>query len=282
MTERNLGVTIDVKRDIVMFHTVLCVDASKAPVAVAITTNPLDHRFYAQVVMHKTRSHNCAVQVARYVRRTFGIEEPVATHRTARPVEAMIGYACTRSAQHAPTESTPGWGVFQHIAATPISELLKEVADGHNAARTRYVVYEVRSASREALRSVTHRFPALERRYREAPPDTLVSPDLVQISRHPTHEEAMAKCAGFGVAGEGLWTRKPSAEYMRKVLHATPEDILWTHDGSPALRTHYVMPSVCVGPHVYTEYQVRHVLEHGVWPPNGNSIAGRAIIAQLA
>jgi hypothetical protein len=285
MTDRNLGVTIDVRRDVLMYHTVLCVDQSGAPTAVSITTNPLDHSYRAVVVMHKTRSHSCAVQVARYVRRTFGIEEPVQTHRAPRAVEAMIGYACTRTAQHAPGSYPDDiFRVAQHIAATPIKRLLQEVADGHKTSSTRYVVYEVRSRGHKPHRGITHRYDALERRYREAPPDMLayMNTDLVQIGRYATHEEADMQTVGFLRAGDFLWERKPRPEYVRHVLRATPDnDIVWTCDGQTAIR-HYDFLAVCIGPHVYTEFQVRHVLEHGEWPPNGNSLEGRRIMANQA
>jgi hypothetical protein len=279
MATRDLGVTIDVRRDLVMYHTVLCVGHDREPVAVAITTNPTDHKHYAQVVMHKTRSHGCATQVARYVRRRFEIEEPVMTHRAPRPVEAMIGYACAGGMQHAPTDRTPGWGVFQHIAATPIAELLREVAGGHNAARTRYVVYEVRSGSHSPHRGITHRYNALERRYQEAPPDQLVQPEVVQVGRYATMDEARDQTMGHMAATDFLWTRKPDPEYVRRILAVTLDrnEIVWRCDREPAVRR-YDFPAVCIGPHVYTEFQIRHVLEHGAWPPDGRSSEGRRLI----
>lgn len=260
-----------------MFHTVLCIGTDKAPTAVRITTNPLDHHHYAQVVMHKTRSHACAVQVARYVRRRFEIEEPVQTYRAVRAVEAMIGYACTRTAQYPPTEATPGWGVFQHIAATPIADLLKEVANGHNASRTRYVVYEVRTPLHKPLRGVTNRFDALERRYLEAPPDRYwpQKVDIVQVGRYATADEAMRQIDPHLMASDHLWTRKPSIEYLHAVLIATPNDIQWRYDRTSAVRD-YDFRAVCVGPHVYTEFQIRHALEHGVWI-DGRTLEGRRI-----
>lgn len=277
MVDRIGSGPLDVRKDITMFHTVLCISADKIPIAVRITTNPLDHDHYAQVVMHKTRSHGCAVQVARYVRRRFEIEDAVQTKRTVRAVEAMIGYACTRSAQYPPTPQTPGWGVFQHIAATPISTLLKEVADGHNASRTRYVVYEVRTPLHKPLRGVTHRYEALERRYREAPPDRFYphGADVVQIGRYATNEEAMRQVDPHMMASDLLWTRHPSMEYLHKVLIATPNDIQWRCDRSSAVRD-YDFRAVCIGPHVYTEFQVRHALEHGVWV-DGRTLEGRRI-----
>ncbi len=280
MTERHQDAKIDVKRDIVMFHTVLCIDADRSPVAVAITTNPLVHEHYAQVVMHKTRSHGCATQVARYVRRTFGIEEPVTTYRAPRPVEVMIGWAAAGGMQHAPQRDTPWHLIVEHIAATPIRTLLEECADGHNAARTRYVVYEVRSSSHPAYRGITHRFDALERRYREAPPDIMLmmggGPEVVQIGRFATMEEARTMLSGSMEAGDHLWTRKPSPNYVRRILALVEnsDDIIWTCDETLATRQ-YDFNAVVIGPHVYTDYQIRHVLEHGSWPPNGNSHEGR-------
>lgn len=275
MVERAEGGPLTVRKDLTMFHTVLCVDTDKSPIAVRITTNPLDHPYYAQVVMHKTRSHGCAVQVARYVRRRFDIEDAVQTHRTPRAVEAMIGYACTRTAQYPPTDKTPGWGVFQHIAATPIRDLLKEVADGHNASRTRYVVYEVRSGRIVVGRGVTHRYDALERRYREAPPDTWPNAEVFQIGRFASMEEANKACFGSIEITDKLWTRHPPALYVLKVLIATPNDILWTCDRTSAVRD-YDFRAVCIGPHVYTEFQVRHLIEHGVWV-DGRTLEGRRI-----
>ena len=276
MVERAV-LNLEPKKGVIMFHTVLCIDASKKPIAVCITTNPLEHQHYAQVVMHKTRSHGCAVQVARYVRRRFDIEEPVTTLRAPRAVEAMIGYACTRSAQFPPNENTPGWGVFQHIAATPIAALLKEVADGHNAARTRYVVYEVRSAQHELLRGITHAFNALERWYKEAPPDTLIRPDIVQIGRFASQEEARSHLGQRPPAGDHLWTRKPPADYVRRILKLVGDELQWTYDDAPAIRE-YDFRAVVIGPHVYTEHQIRYVLEHGVWV-DGRTLEGRRIMA---
>lgn len=280
-TTRDLGVTISVRPGIVMWHTCLCVAQGGEPAAVVITTDPLAHDHLAQVVMHKTRSHGCAVQVARYVRRRFGIEEPVTTHRAARPREAMIGYACTRAAQHPP--SSYGEDVFEvvkHIADTPISVLLSEVAGGHSTARTRYVVYEVRGAPLPPRRGITHRFTALERRYREAPPDATPFSEVVQVGRHASREEAERQLVGFQPAGDHLWTRKPAPAYVARVLRIDANgDIVWTCDGTSAVRE-YDFRAVVIGPHVYTEYQIRHVLERGAWPPNGNSTEGRRLMAQ--
>jgi hypothetical protein len=283
MTTRQSDTTINVRKDVTMHHVALCVNAKSEPVAVAVTTNPLEHGHFAQVIMHKTRSHQCAMQVARYVRRTFGIEEPVTTHHAVRPVEAMTGYACHAGRQYPPQEDTPWHPIVLHIASTPIATLLKEVANGHNVARTRYVVYEVRCGA-DRLRGVTHKFNALERRYREAPPDAFGDRpcDIVQVGRFATQEEATRLAQECPSAGDHLWSRKPSPDYVRRHLgiRLSDNEISWIHDWSPAVRR-YDFAAVCIGPHVYTEHQIRHVLEHGTWPPDGRTNEGRRLLAQI-
>lgn len=263
MKRAELDLTPD--KSIVMFHTVLVIGHDRNPSHVAITNNPLEHTAYAQIVMHKSRSVQCCKQVARYVRRTFEIEKPVIVHKSNRIMEAMIGYACANNMQYPPTESTPGWGVFQHIAATPISKLLEEVAGGHNCGHRRYHVYEVRSAGRATHRAITNKYHAIERRFRESPPDTIVSPDVVLVGHYPTQEQAQGALKDFPLAGDHLWTRQPSIEYLRKILKIDDNnEIVWTCDDTSAVRK-YDFEAVVIGPHVYTEPQVRHALLHGVW-----------------
>jgi hypothetical protein len=179
--------------------------------------------------------------------------------------------------QHAPQRDTPWHPVVEHIAATPIADLLREVAGGHSTARTRYVVYEVRSGVRR-WRGVTNKFEALERRYREAPPDTLVDPQIVQVGRFATMDEARPHLVEGSCASDLLWTRKPSPDYVRRILKTSrTQGIVWTCDGAPAVRV-YDFDAVVIGPHVYTEFQIRHVLEHGAWPPDGRSSEGRRLM----
>lgn len=255
------------RRDVVMWHVVLCVNSDKVPVEVACTTNPLQHSWYAQVVMHKSRSKQCSQQVARYVRRTFGIEEPVTTHNFPRAVEAMIGYACAGGYQHPPDERTPGWGVFQHIAETPISKLLEEVAGGHNAARTRYVVYEVRGTTLPvAPRGVTNKFNSLEGCFRRTPPDVHPNASVVQIARCSTHEEAAKHTGGHPKADlDLLWTRHPPADHVRRHLALVNDEIVWTCDGQRASRKYDNFEGVYFGNRMYTARQMRTLLETGEW-----------------
>jgi hypothetical protein len=136
------------KKGVVMWHTCLCLAQDGSADRVSITTNPLefdDRAHKALIVHHKTRSYNCAVQVARAVRRHYDIQAAVVVHRSTRPVEAKIGYACTRSTTYPPEYVRDEINEFVlHVAATPISELLRESAGGYNAARSRYIVYEAR------------------------------------------------------------------------------------------------------------------------------------------
>lgn len=276
---RDLGVTISVKQRM-MWHTVLLVGHDRLPRAVQITNDPLNHRDLAAVVMHKTASHGVAVQVARYVRRRFDISEPVETVRTSRAREAMIGYACTQTHAHPPgSYDDDVYRVVLHVSQTPVSRLLEEVAGGVSTARTRYVVYEVRIGP-DRLRGVTHKFAALERRYREAPPDCTDRPvEIVQVGRYATADEARREAQSRPSAGDHLWTRKPDPAYVRRHLFVDGNgDICWRCDGSSAVRR-YSFEAVCIGPHVYTAHQVRHVLEHGSWPPDGRTGEGRRLLA---
>lgn len=265
------GNTLTVNSKIVMWHTVLQISHDRTPDGVAITNNPLEFdgkRHMAQVVMHKTRSHGVAVQVARYVRRRFEIEVPVSTHKANRPLEARIGSACTTAAQYEPNDRTPGWGVFQHIAATPVSRLLEECKDGHNAARTRYTVYEVRGTSPDGpvrLRGVTHRMNAVELRFRLCPPDTLKGADVVHVARCATREEAAKHGTVDHSVIEALWTKRPDPAYMRRVLRFDANgDLVWSADGTSAVRR-YDFEAVVIGPHVHTRKHVEHVLRSGEW-----------------
>jgi hypothetical protein len=264
------------KKGVVMFHTCLCLGHDGRPAAVVITTNPLefdDRRFKAQVVHHKTRSHNCAVQVARAVRRHYDISDAVGTHRSTRPVEAMIGYACTRSMTYPPGYIRDEINAYvAHVAGTPIGELLREEAGGINAGRTRYIVYEARGETLDGrpvrLRAVTNKYHSVERVWRQCPPDTLRATDLVHVGKFETRELADAARGSFPPVTDALWTRRPPPEYMRRVLHlqvAPSLDVLWRADRTSAVRAYDSGRVVVVGPHVYTLDHVVHCLERGEW-----------------
>lgn len=264
MTERDLGVTIHVNKNVVMWHVCLAVGRDMAPRAVVLTQNPLEGRDHALVVMYKTRSHACGMQVGRYVRRTFDVEVPCETHRASRPVEAMIGYTCHGGFQHPPETGAPWYPVILHVAETPIGRLLDEVRGGHNAARVRYSVYEIRCDGEASHRGVTNKYNTVEDRFRRCPPDTLVRPDVVLVGRFATDVEARIACDGMPEAHDGLWTRRPSLDYLRRILRIENGELVWTCDGSAATRRYDFM-AVVIGPHVYTATQVYWALEHGAW-----------------
>lgn len=259
-----------------MWHTVLCLDLSTGdPSRIAITTNPLefdDTRFKAQIVVHKTRSQNCAVQVARYARRLFEIGDATIVHRSTRPLEAMIGYACTRTMTYPPSYVRDEFNeIVRHVAATPIAALLEEVRNGVNASRTRYIVYEVRAHDLDGrsvrFRGVTNKMHSVERAWRQCPPDTLRNADIVHVGKFATREEAEAKANETARLDEvgPLWTRRPSPEYMRRILRLQGGDVLWTADGTSAVRPYENNPVVAIGPHVYTKDHVIYCLERGAW-----------------
>lgn len=274
MTER-AGLDLTPKKGVIMFHTCLCLGHDGEPKAVAITTNPLefdDARFKAQIVHHKTRSHNCAVQVARAVRRHYEIADAVSTHKSNRPVEAMIGYACTRSMTYPPSYIRDEFNEYvAHVAATPIAELLREEANGINAARTRYIVYEVRAqkldGSKFLARAVTNKMHSVERIWRQCPPDTLKNCDVVHVGKYETREIAYSVIGAIPQVSDALWTRRPDPKYMVRILKVVGEDILWTADGTSAVRNYESSAGqvVVVGPHVYTREHVVHCLERGAW-----------------
>lgn len=265
--ERNLGVTIAVRAGIVMHHTVLRVDDLGNPVGVGITTNPLEFRgCYAQIVMHKTRSHNCAVQVARYVRRTFDLTDTVVQHKSNRPLEAMIGYVCTGGLQHPPDDTTPGFDVIRHIALTSIKQLLEEVVGGTNAARTRYRVYEIREmgGARRTWRAVTNKFHAVERIWLECPADTVEAPDLAHLGSFETRASADALLENHEPITDLLWRRRPAAEYLHRILEIRDDHLYFRASGYSAVRP-YAVPTVVLGPHSYTLPHVLHAMRSGRW-----------------
>lgn len=274
MTDRQSGSTINVDASIRLWHTCLQIGHDRAPSGVVITNNPLEYdrtKVYAQLVMHKTRSLNCAVQVARYARRRYELDGSVSTHRSARWIEAKIGYVCLNGYQYGPENvSEDHLKVVGHIAATSIKQLLEEVRDGINAARTRYIVYEVRAQDLEgrkvALRGVTNKFHAVEGIWRRSPPDTLRNPDLVHIAKCETRDEAEAHVSGHQRVSDDLWTRRPPVDYLRRVLRISGDDVVWAVDGSSAV-VDYDGPgkTVRINQHLYTLPHIVYALEHGAW-----------------
>lgn len=267
-----VGEELTVDKTVKMLHVVLQMGHDREPMGVAITNNPLEFspKVMAQIVMHKTRSHGCAVQVARYVRRTFEIEEAVTTHRSTRVVEARIAHVCMGGYQYGPENISERYlDAAKHIAATSIAELLEEVKNGHNAARVRYVVYEVRGrlgGHQVRLRGITNKMHSVERMYRQTPPDQMEHPDVVHVGKFETMELAKAACGSFHpVLINLLWTRQPRIEYLKRIVKLDANgDLVFVADSTGAVRP-YETPSVVIGPHVYTERQIRLALETGSW-----------------
>lgn len=265
--KRSSGTDIAVDESIVMWHTVLEVAHDNEVVGVSITNNPLIFdatELKAQVVMHKTRSTNCAKQVARYVRRHFEVHDMTPVVKHTRPVEARIGYACAGGYQHEPNERTPGWGLFQHIASTSIADLLRESLGQDHASKYRWQVYEVRCGTR-VLRGCTNRVPSVVARWRRTPPPGFNNPVVVLVGKFDTAEEAARYTEGYELVTDALWPRFPSPEYIEMILRRDARGtLIWAADGEPAVRP-YAVRSVCIGPQVYTERQILGVMEHGEW-----------------
>lgn len=268
-----VGGTITVDASIKMWHTVLQMGHDKEPCGVAITNNPLEYdkaKVFAQLVMHKTRSMNCAVQVARYVRRTFDVSDATSVHRATRYVEAKIGYVCLNGYQYGPENVSERYlKVVGHIAGTSIADLLKEVAGGINAARTRYIVYEIRelAGQKRRWRAVTNKMHSVQRIWTQCPADTVERPDIVHVGKFETMELAQAACGSFPKP-EGLWTKRPDPRYVARILRIDGTgSIVWVSDGTVAVRSYDTMSSdvVVIGPHVYPVEHVRYCLERGAW-----------------
>src|SRR5690606_9682729 len=123
--------------------------------------------------------------------------------------------------------------------AMRIADLLDEVRGGHNASRTRYVVYEVRGLRREhrtpvRLRGVTNKFHALEDRIRRSPPDTLTNSDVVVVARCATSQECAPHLDSYESFGDGWWNRfPPIVGYLDTILHVAENgDLLWSIDNT--------------------------------------------------
>jgi hypothetical protein len=266
------GESLTVDSKVVMWHTVLQIGHDKEPCGVAITNAPLEYdkaKVFAQMVMHKTRSMNCAVQVARYVRRRFEIADATTIHRSTRPIEVKLAYVALNGYQYGPDNVDAEYRqVVAHIADRSIAQLLEESKGGLNAARVRYIVYEVRAtcqAEPVRLRAITNKMHAVERLWRQAPPEGFTNIDIVHVGKFETRQLAEAVLGSFGRAGDHLWARFPSVEYLRRILKFDENgDLVFTADSTGAVRP-YDTPSVVIGPHVYTESQICHVLEHGTW-----------------
>ena len=272
MVER-AGSTLTVDSSVRMLHVCLQIGHDKQPKSVAITNNPLEYdrnRIFAQMVMYKSKSHNCCVQVARYVRRTYDIGDATVVHRSGRFVEAKIGYVCLNGYQYGPENvSEEHLKVVGHIAATSIKQLLEEVKNGINAARTRYVVYEVRElgGAKRRWRAVSNKMHSVLRVWATAPADTVERPDIVHVGKFDSMELAQAACGEFPKP-EGLWTRSPAAQYLRPIIRIEGDEIVFVADGSTAVRPYDSQvsgPVVVIGPHTYMATHVRYCLERGEW-----------------
>lgn len=269
---KRAGEELTIDKTVKMLHVVLQMGHDREPMGVSITNNPLEFgsNVMAQIVMHKTRSHGCAVQVARYVRRTFELENAVTTHRSTRVIEAKIAHVCMGGYQYGPENISERYvDCAKHIAATSISRLLEEVKDGHNAARIRYVVYEVRAMRQGQpvrIRGITHKMHRVEELYRRTPPDTLTNIDLVHVGKFESIQLAEAAAGSFERASDHLWTRFPPIEYLKRVFKFDANDeLVYTADSTGAVRP-YDTPSVVLGASmVYSERQIRLAMKHGAW-----------------
>lgn len=267
MVQRADGATISVNKNVVMWHSVLQVDYQNKVVGIEISNNPLifDSKILkAQVVMHKTASTNVAKQVSRFLRRRYDLLAPAEVIKHPRPIEAMLGYACAGGLQHPPNERTPGWGVFQHIAITPIRLLLEEEPSAPGATRIRYTVYEVR-CDQGVLRGITNKMNRVLLCWRQCPPDTLTNTDVVHVGRYADYKDAEKNMDGHPWVTDRLWTRKPSQDYLRRILKIVDGDLFWVADSTAAVRTYGNGEIVCVGPHSYPRRQIQWALEHGEW-----------------
>lgn len=256
----------------IMWHVVCHIDEANKAVGVEITTNPYEHKWKAAIIMHKSSSRQCAMQVGRFVRRTLLIEK-VSVHRASTPFEAMLGYAVSRTLQYAPNAKTPCFDLVKKIAATSIANLLSEVVGGHSAARTRYTVVEARSDGVPVGRFVTNKLHAVERMWRDAPADKVIDGSIHVIGSFQERAQAEACVNEVGaVVNAALWTRKPPVEWLRSVIEERGEDIVYRSTETSALRmyqsrTEGGVPKYCVliGSQIYTIAQVRKALLGGEW-----------------
>lgn len=260
--------TVDEK--IVMWHTVLLVDHDNRPTGVEVTNNPLDFQgrestVKAQIVMHKSRSTQVSLQVARYVRRAFEMTAMSPVRRCTRAIEAKIGYACAGGYQYPPNERTPGIKLIAHIASNSIANLLKESAGGVNATRVRYTVYEVQSGTR-VLRGITNKLHAVEAWWRYCPPPDLLVHRLTPLGSFQDRDKAEIICEGYERISDELWPKRPDIEYLRKIVKIDEHgEIVWTLDESPAVRRYTNNPLVCIGPRTYTDLRIKWALQTGEW-----------------
>jgi len=249
-----------------MWHVVVHIDNDNKPAGVQCTTDPYDHKHKAAIVMHKSGSRQVSTQVARFVRRTLALPNTT-MHRANVPREAMIGYACTTSMQYPPSDRMPCFSLVKHIAETPVKILCESVVGGHNAARTRYVVYEVRAKGKPFSRFVSNKTHSVDRTWVEFPPDKIEEPSLHAMGRFETREAADAEASKLPVIANGqLWTRKPPLEYLLKHLEVNfdKKEVLFRSTGKTAIRK-YNIEMVILGPHAYTLAQVTTAVQRGAW-----------------
>lgn len=248
-----------------MWHVTAQISQDNLPIAIFITNNPYVHTDKAAVILHKTASKQCATQVARYARRTLHIESaPIKKHTVSR--EGMIGAAVTTMTQYQATKQTPCYNMVLHIASTPISQLLKEVEGGHNAARVRYVVYEVRTNGKPHGRFISNKTHSIDRMWNEAPPDKVVRPSVHVIGRFESRQEAELLANAFNpIVHAELWTRKPKIEWLRAYLKIVGADILFVTTDESAVTQYANTQMVLIGSHSYTKAQVMVVLKTGIW-----------------
>lgn len=259
-------------KDKLMWHVVIHIgqdgpDGQKTnqSVGVEMTTNPYEHVHKAAIIMHKSSSRQVAAQIARFVRRTIDVDK-ASINKSSRPREAMLGYAVTTTTQFKPDHRTPHFELVKRIAATPISTLMESVSGGHNAARTRYTVCEVRTQLGVPLGLfVSNKMHAVDRMWLDSPPDKVPGATLHVMGRHETRELADVQVGGLKIINRSLWTRKPDIEWIRKHVSITGKDLVFTNTGNTAIREYSSGRRVIIGPHVYTVNQILRALREGYW-----------------
>lgn len=251
-------------KNIVMWHTVAHVAQDNSVVGVEITTDPYDHLHKAAIVLHKSRSRAVALQIARFARRSLGIDR-VSVNRANIPRDARIGYALSRSLQYAPNDRTPCQALVLEIAGTSIKELLARSDSGDNAARGRYFVLEIRDGGVPLGRIVSNKVHSVERMWREAPPNLAPRSELFVVGKYSDRDQAVEAMGALGIDYTTLWDRHPPAEYLERILAVKGDGVVFVRTGLSAVREYASGPMVVVGPHSYTKRQVLSTLQFGWW-----------------
>lgn len=251
-------------KSISMWHTVAHVGHDNEVCGVEITLDPYDHEHKAAIILHKTRSQNVAMQVARFVRRATGIERAT-INRSNYPRDAKIGYAVSKTLQYAPNERTPCQDLVRKISITPVRELLAESDKSDNAARSRYFVLEVRTGSQVHGRFVSNKTHSVERMWREAPPDLAPRSELFTIGKFADHSEAKVAAAEKPLDYMTLWTRHCDPERLKILLDKRDGEWVFRRTGLIATRYYKSGAVICIGPHTYTLRQIENAITHGAW-----------------